>query len=119
MNNDLERELEQVSSEMWLAQEIHDLGGWQLRLNQDITWRANSILPLSSPGVPLEDALAYCTEYYRERGLQPRFQLTDFSYPSGLDDELRQRNWKTGIRVDTEILDIFDYKRKFSHCRVE
>ena len=111
MRSALVTNLEQISSQMWVAKEIHDLGGWQLRLNDDVTWRANSILPISSPGLELNEAIAYCTDYYSSRGLHPRFQLTQYSYPKELDAELERRDWKVGISVETQTIDIENYTR--------
>jgi ribosomal protein S18 acetylase RimI-like enzyme len=88
-------ELEQVAALGWRAAEERWVGGarggWLLRAAGGFTGRANSVLPVGSPPLPLDDALAEVVAFYAERGLAPRFQL-----PTGteaLAGELDARGW--------------------------
>ena len=47
------------------------IGGWLLRAAGGFTGRANSMLPLDDPGVPLGDAVDRMEAWYRTRGLPP------------------------------------------------
>jgi ribosomal protein S18 acetylase RimI-like enzyme len=84
--------LEQISSLGWPALETRQLGDWVLRSAQGFTGRANSVLPLGSPGQPIERALAEVVSWYRARGVTPRFQVP-LPLCQDLDDELATRGW--------------------------
>jgi N-acetylglutamate synthase len=80
------------------------LGDWLLRAADGFTGRANSALAVGDPGVPLQDALAAVTGWYRARGLPPMIAvpmpLGGEGSPPGrrdqdLDHFLAQRNWAT------------------------
>ena len=64
-------DLERVAAAHWRGTEEEWLGDWLLRAAGGFTGRANSALPLGDPGLPLDDALAAVTRWYRERGLAP------------------------------------------------
>lgn len=51
------------------------LGRWLLRESSGYTGRANSILPLGDPGVPLSDALTFVERWYAGLGRVPLLQL--------------------------------------------
>ena len=88
-------ELEQVAARGWRAAEERWVGGarggWLLRAAGGFTGRANSVLPVGSPPLPLDDALAEVEGFYVERGLLPRFQLPTGAEP--LAGELEARGW--------------------------
>ena len=84
--------LEDVVARGWRAAETERLGGWLLRASDGFTGRANSILPLGRPDVPLDDALARARDWYAARGLQVQFQLP-VEARRLLDAELGERGW--------------------------
>lgn len=51
------------------------LGRWLLREASGYTGRANSILPLGDPGVPLSEALDFVVSWYADRGQAPLLQV--------------------------------------------
>lgn len=106
MNRRLVSRLEDIGSRSWQAKEIELLGGWQLRADEGITRRANSVLPLEPPGVDIESAVKKCVTFYMTRGILPRFQVTAFSMPSGLDDYLKESGWTEGLVVDVQTAEI-------------
>ena len=71
-----------------------------LRADHGVTRRANSVLPLESPNLPLSIAIDSAVEFYSCRELIPRFQMTEDSQPSGLDSNLEQRGFSIGLQVD-------------------
>jgi GNAT superfamily N-acetyltransferase len=93
-------ELEQVAANAWIAQETERLGGWLLRANGGVTRRANSVLPLGPPVIPVEDAIEKVIEFYKARELIPRFQMTDTSKPQELDRDLSERGFSVGLQVE-------------------
>ena len=105
--------LEEVASDGWRPLEGAWLadrpGGWRLRASAGFTGRANSVLPLGEPGVPLEEAVDRAERWYAERGLPPRFAvpwpldapvLPDRARDVPLDAALRRR----GYVLDTPTL---------------
>nr|WP_234330083.1 GNAT family N-acetyltransferase [Streptomyces viridochromogenes] len=63
------QELAQVATRAWRPVESERLGGWELRAASGFTRRANSVLPLGDPGMPLPDALDVVRRWYGDRGL--------------------------------------------------
>lgn len=81
-----------VASRGWRAAEDEALGGWTLRADPAGTRRATSVLPLGQPPVPLAEALATVTDWYRARALPPRVQVPTEARRL-LDAELGERGW--------------------------
>src|SRR5580698_4114902 len=92
-------ELEHIAARHWRGTEEDRLGGWLLRAAGGFTGRANSVLPLGDPGVPLDDALAAVTRWYRARVLPPMIviplPLEGDSPCHQLDNHLSERTWLT------------------------
>ncbi len=89
-------ELEGVAARGWPAPDAQWLGEWQLRAADGFTARANSVRPLGSPGLPIEEALDRVAAWYRERGLPPRVQVV---VRSSVDRELARRRWPAAPEV--------------------
>jgi GNAT superfamily N-acetyltransferase len=68
------------------------LGGWILRANGGFTHRANSVLPLRQPELPLDEVLAVAHRWYTERGL-PVLLHIPVEARRLLDAELGERGW--------------------------
>jgi N-acetylglutamate synthase len=86
-------ELERVAARHWRGTEEEWLGGWLLRAAEGFTGRANSALPLGDPDVPLDEAVAAVTRWYRARGLAPMIAVP---LPlEELDTHLSERKWVT------------------------
>jgi GNAT superfamily N-acetyltransferase len=98
--------LQDVAADGWRPLELEWLGavgqGWRLRAADGFTGRANSVLAVGDPGMPLEQAVQAAEAWYAERGLPARFALawplTDRD--SKLDVLLAER----GYVVDTPTL---------------
>lgn len=93
-------ELEQVAADAWVADEFERLGGWLLRANLGVTRRANSVLPLGPPVLPLDEAIETVIGFYKKRNLIPRFQMTETSKPVELDRDLSERGFSVGLQVE-------------------
>jgi N-acetylglutamate synthase len=92
-------ELERMAAAHWRGTEEQWLGNWLLRAAEGFTGRANSALPLGDPGMPLDEALAAVTQWYRARGLPPMIAVpspveADFT-GQDLDNHLSERRWVT------------------------
>ncbi|MFE6689487.1 GNAT family N-acetyltransferase [Streptomyces sp. NPDC057743] len=90
------RELQEVAARGWPAIETELLGEWTLRASGGFTRRANSVLPLGDPGVPLDEALARVTRWYAERGLPALFTVATqrADAEERLAGELAARGWR-------------------------
>lgn len=86
------RDLEAAAARGWRALEMSTLGGWLLRASAGFTRRANSCLPLSDPGAPLEIAVDRVEQWYDARGLVPAFQVPQ-RLAGRLDEVLDSRGW--------------------------
>jgi N-acetylglutamate synthase len=69
------QDLESIMAQGWPAPERVSLGDWALRAGAGFTARANSVLPLGSPGVSVSEAVDFCERWYDERRLRPLFAL--------------------------------------------
>jgi N-acetylglutamate synthase len=92
-------EFERMAAAHWRGTQEEWLGDWLLRAAEGFTGRANSALPLGDPGMPLEEALAAVTQWYRVRGLPPMIAVPSpiEADPPGqaLDHYLSERMWLT------------------------
>nr|WP_243275040.1 GNAT family N-acetyltransferase [Streptomyces albus] len=86
-------ELVTVAARGWPPAESRRLGGWTLRAAAGFTRRANSVLPLGEPDLPLDAALEQVGAWYRERGLPARMQVVA-QEDALLDSRLRERGWR-------------------------
>ncbi|MFX1368959.1 MAG: GNAT family N-acetyltransferase [Promethearchaeota archaeon] len=91
--------LENLAANAWPASEIEYLGQWLLRADNGITRRANSVLPIGSPGIHVDDAISTVIDFYESRGLYPRFQMTPACQPSSLDESLVNHGFSMGLDV--------------------
>ena len=95
--------LARIAAEGWPALETESLGAWLLRASSGFTRRANSVLAVGDPGMPLDDALARIRTWYGARSLPVYVQL----FPdSALDGELAQRGWNIEAPVAFQIAPI-------------
>jgi GNAT superfamily N-acetyltransferase len=85
-------ELERIAALGWQGLEIERLGGWLLRAAGGWTGRANSVLPLGDPGLPLDAALDHVSAWYSARHLPPTMQLP-LPAREDLRAALAERGW--------------------------
>ncbi|MFF2212432.1 GNAT family N-acetyltransferase [Streptomyces antibioticus] len=62
-------ELSRIAARAWRPVESERLGDWELRAASGFTRRANSVLPIGDPGLPLDAALDAVLRWYAARGL--------------------------------------------------
>jgi ribosomal protein S18 acetylase RimI-like enzyme len=91
--------LERVAAAHWQAAEQEALGEWLLRADGGFTGRANSVLPLGGPGMPLASAVDRVERWYLDRGLPPMIVIPgplDSAARAGdpLDAFLAARGWR-------------------------
>ncbi|MFE1439335.1 GNAT family N-acetyltransferase [Streptomyces sp. NPDC058739] len=95
-------ELARVSSRAWRPVESERLGAWELRAAAGFTRRANSVLPLGDPGLPLDDALAAVRHWYGDRGLPAYVQTATGAEGTQelLSAELAERGWVREVSAE-------------------
>lgn len=95
-------ELARVSARAWRPVESERLGEWELRAARGFTRRANSVLPLGDPGVPLDEALTAVRRWYAARGL-PAYVQAATGAPGAqelLCAELERRGWVREVTAE-------------------
>ncbi|MFC8064954.1 GNAT family N-acetyltransferase [Streptomyces sp. NPDC057293] len=95
-------ELARIAARAWPPVESEWLGEWQLRAAAGFTRRANSVLPLGDPGLPLDDALSAVRRWYGARGL-PAFVQTATGAEGTqerLCAELERRGWVREVSAE-------------------
>jgi ribosomal protein S18 acetylase RimI-like enzyme len=95
-------ELARVTARAWRPVESERLGGWELRAAQGFTRRANSVLPLGDPGLPLDAALAAVRRWYDERVLPAYIQTATGAAGTQelLCAELERRGWTREVTAE-------------------
>ncbi|MEW1636245.1 GNAT family N-acetyltransferase [Streptomyces sp. NPDC093801] len=98
-------ELARVTARAWQPLESEPLGGWTLRAAAGFTRRANSVLPLGDPGIPLDEALARVTAWYARRDLPAYVQAATGAAGTQelLCAELERRGWVNEVSAEVRI----------------
>ncbi|GGX57001.1 N-acetyltransferase [Streptomyces minutiscleroticus] len=95
-------ELARVAARGWRPVEREPLGDWELRAASGFTRRANSVLPLGDPGMPLDEALAAVRRWYAARGLPAYLQIATGAEDTQelLGAELAARGWTREVTAE-------------------
>ncbi|MFI1395190.1 GNAT family N-acetyltransferase [Streptomyces sp. NPDC020681] len=98
-------ELARVTARAWQPVESERLGDWELRSSSGFTRRANSVLPLGDPGLPLDEALARVRAWYEERDLPAYIQAATGAAGTQeqLCAELETHGWRREVSTDVRI----------------
>lgn len=95
-------ELARIAARGWRPVESELLGAWELRAAAGFTRRANSVLPLGDPGLPLDEALTAVRRWYGERGLPAYVQTATGAAGTQevLCAELEERRWTREVTAE-------------------
>ncbi|WP_175411857.1 GNAT family N-acetyltransferase [Streptomyces sp. TRM64462] len=98
-------ELARVQARAWQPLESEPLGEWTLRAARGFTRRANSVLAVGDPGLPLDDALARVRAWYGARGLPAYVQASTGAEGTQerLCAALEQRGWVREVTTEVRI----------------
>ncbi|MFF5894862.1 GNAT family N-acetyltransferase [Streptomyces argenteolus] len=98
-------ELVLVAARAWQPVESESLGEWRLRASSGFTRRANSVLPLGDPGLPLGEALGRVRRWYGERGLPAYVQTATGAEGTQelLCSSLEDHGWRREVTADLRI----------------
>lgn len=104
-------DLQLLMARGWPGLRQERLGDWTLRFGAGVTGRANSVLVVGDPGMPVETAVGAVESRYRAAGLAPQFQI---AYPLGgpastdLDTVLAGRGYRIVTPTLTMTADLRD-----------
>ena len=74
------------------------LGGWAVRLNGGLTYRANCVCPLYGDQNDISGRITLCEEIFRRHGMSAVFKVTPALQP-GLAETLAQHGYETAKTV--------------------
>jgi ribosomal protein S18 acetylase RimI-like enzyme len=81
--------------------------GWLLRAAPEFPFRrTNSVFPNHGTGAVDETRLAVVADFYRERGLPVRYQLSPAAQPPDLDEQLARDGYEIEAPVDILVADL-------------
>ena len=103
MNINEIRDLEKKAAQGWLALEISEYDGWELRFSNGYTGRANSVSVYEDSSKRLEDMVGYCENLYATHQIPCNFKVTDAD--KELSEYLLNRGYKVVTPSDVMILD--------------
>jgi GNAT superfamily N-acetyltransferase len=103
-------ELEALSTRTWPPREIKEIGNWQVRISDGVTYRANSVLvsgapPFGEPGIAIEDAIEQVENIYADAQLPPVFHLVNPLYQE-FTDYLLSKGWKEKVGAAFLVYDV-------------
>ncbi|WP_329417330.1 GNAT family N-acetyltransferase [Streptomyces sp. NBC_00704] len=95
-------ELARIAARAWRPVESEPLGAWELRAAAGFTRRANSVLPLGDPGMPLDAALDAVRDWYGRRGLPAYVQTATGAEGTQelLGARLEERGWVREVTAE-------------------
>jgi len=105
-------ELEALSTRTWPPREIKEIGKWQIRISDGVTYRANSVLvsgtpPFGEPGIELNQAIEQVEKIYATSQLPAVFHLITPTFQE-FADYLISKGWKEKVGAAFMICDITD-----------
>ena len=98
----LARSVEEANYRSWKARECVEYDGWQLRFADGFSRRGNSVYPAAVSQLPHEEKLAWCRQFYAERGLDLVVRQTVATEP-GLDDVLDEAGFTLEGRTNVMV----------------
>ncbi|MGW7199731.1 GNAT family N-acetyltransferase [Streptomyces chryseus] len=98
-------ELARVCARAWQPVESEPLGQWLLRAAGGFTRRANSVLPLGDPGMPVGAALERVRRWYDARGLPAYVQVSTGAEGTQerLAAELERLGWSREVTAQVRV----------------
>ncbi|MGA5192046.1 GNAT family N-acetyltransferase [Streptomyces exfoliatus] len=98
-------ELARATARAWQPVESEALGEWTLRAADGFTRRANSVLPLGDPGLPVADALTHARAWYAARNLPAYVQTATGAEGTQelLCAELDRHGWRREVSAEVRV----------------
>lgn len=102
--------IEELSMNAWPSLQTNFYDGWVLRFSEGYTKRANSINPIFSSTLNIDEKIEYCEHLYGAKKLPIVYKMTDTCHPKNLDTILESKGY---IKIDdtsVQVLDLATYK---------
>lgn len=115
---------QELANNAWPCNQHFFVKGWDVRVSEGYTQRANSVLPISYFGVQPEEDIALVEQIYQKMKLPKTiFQIPDYTDPSNLDLVLSSRGYKLqsktsvmSAKLKDLSLDDFKNENSFKIC---
>jgi N-acetylglutamate synthase len=112
--------LDEAAAHAWPAAETMPLAGWHLRYSAGVTRRANSVWPQGNvAGGELAQSVAQVEQFYNERGLPARYQISPASQPVHLDEQLAARGYAAVARTAVQATELSSILRQTQPLRAQ
>jgi ribosomal protein S18 acetylase RimI-like enzyme len=98
--------LEELSLNAWPSLQTVHYDGWALRFANGYTRRANSVNPVFSSSLPVDEKIKHCEGLFQARGLNPTFKMTPQVYPENLDTILEKKWYREAATTSVQMLDL-------------
>jgi ribosomal protein S18 acetylase RimI-like enzyme len=98
--------LEELSFNAWPSLQTVHYDGWVLRFANGYSRRANSVNPVFSSSLQVDDKIKYCEGLFQARGLRPIFKMTPLVYPHDLDSILAKKWYREEATTSVQTLDL-------------
>lgn len=109
--------IEELSMNAWPSLQTHLYDGWVLRVSNGYTKRANSVNPLYSANINLDEKINYCKEFYTNLGLPVIYKITSNSDLT-IDKRLSELGYEKLDETSVQILDLSQLEAK-THYETE
>lgn len=103
------RRMEELSMNAWPALQTKLYDGWILRFSEGYTRRANSVSPIYTSTIDLEEKIDFCEKQYAIHNLPAIFKLTKSSNPEDLDACLEKRGYIKQNETSLRAMDLSQY----------
>ena len=100
------RVVEELAMNAWPSLQTMLYDGWVLRFADGYTKRANSVHPLYSSSLDVEEKVKACEEIYQGEGLDVVFKMTASAQPDNLDQSLAAKGYKADSRTSVQVSEL-------------
>jgi N-acetylglutamate synthase len=107
--------MEELSLNAWPAHQTLLYDGWVLRFANGYTKRANSINPLYTSTLDLEEKIDFCENTYRQQKLEVVFKLTSAACPATLEYVLSARGFRKDSQTSLQVLELGSSGAELAH----
>lgn len=98
--------IEELSLNAWASLQTMLYDGWIIRFADGYTKRANSVNPLYSSSIDIDEKIQFCENVYRKKNLPVVFKMTPAVYPGDLDEKLDAQGYQMDSPTSVQTLDL-------------
>src|SRR6185436_1480508 len=98
--------IEELSLNAWASLQTMVYDGWVLRFAGGYTRRANSVNPLYSSSIDIDEKIHFCETVYQKKNLPAVFKMTSSVYPGNLDEKLHLQGYQIDSPTSVQTIDL-------------